>query len=410
MDFNLFFQRLSNRPCKVLYSLVYMNISMHSNRVSIKVGDTTMTNPIKGGSVIRDVPLEKLLGREPVTNDLDEISNYIQGAIVLVTGAGGSIGSELCRQIASFAPQRLILLGHGENSIYLIASELASNFPNLPLTTVIADIRDQARMQLIFARFVPQLVFHAAAHKHVPLMEDNPGEAIKNNVLGTQITAACAHQFHAQRFVLISTDKAVNPSSIMGMTKRLAEMMILATAQSSATKFSAVRFGNVLGSRGSVIPLFKRQIAEGGPVTVTHPEMVRFFMTIPEAVQLVIQAGALANRGEIFVLDMGSQVKIDTLARELIRLSGMRPDDDIKIVYTGIRPGEKLYEEILTDREGALLTKHNKIYISTSQHIDKQKADGLLKELAALADAPDNQEIVSKMSAIVKGIDEGHYS
>ena len=325
-----------------------------------------VTDLVKGNlsvNMIREVRLEDLLGRDAVQVDLEGIANYVTGQVVLVTGAGGSIGSELCRQVLPFGPGKLLLLGHGENSIFDIEHELRKSYPDTFIETLIADIQDSIRLREIFNSNRPSVIFHAAAHKHVPLMERNPAEAVKNNILGTRNVADCAHEFGALRFVMVSTDKAVNPTSIMGATKRVAEMYIQGLARTSGTKFVAVRFGNVLGSRGSVIPTFERQIREGGPVTVTHPDMVRYFMTIPEAVQLVIQAGALAKGGEIFILDMGKPVKIADLARDLIRLSGYVPDEDIKVVFTGIRPGEKLFEEILTNEEGISATKHNRIYV-----------------------------------------------
>lgn len=321
---------------------------------------------IRGSVVVkemRDVELEDLLGREPFRTDLRSIAGYVESKTLLVTGAGGSIGSELCRQIAGFKPGKLLLLGHGENSIYAIEAEMRNKFPELHIETLIADVQDRSRMESVFATFKPHVVFHAAAHKHVPLMEKNPTEAVKNNVFGTRNVADCAHRFGAERFVLISTDKAVNPTSVMGATKRIAEMYIQSLNPLSDTIFAAVRFGNVLGSRGSVIPRFKEQIAAGGPVTVTHPHMIRYFMTIPEAVQLVVQAGSFAKGGEVFVLDMGEPVRILDLANDLIRLSGFEPGVDIDIAYTGMRPGEKMYEELLTDEEGLTSTKHNRIFI-----------------------------------------------
>lgn len=311
----------------------------------------------------REVNIEDLLGRDTIIVDLKGIAGYIKQQVVLVTGAGGSIGSELCRQIASFNPKKLILVGQGENSIYNIDLELRGLFPHLNLEPVIGDVKDLERIEEVFFTYHPSVVFHAAAHKHVPLMEQNPAEALKNNVLGTRNVAVTAHKFRASRFILISTDKAVNPTNVMGASKRITEMIIQSLGKISETKFSAVRFGNVLGSRGSVVPLFKKQIEAGGPVTVTHPAILRYFMTIPEAVQLVIQAGALANGGEIFVLDMGQPVKIVDLAKDLIRLSGFEPEQDIKIVFTGLRPGEKLYEELLTDEEGITSTLHERIFI-----------------------------------------------
>lgn len=312
---------------------------------------------------LRNVEVEDLLGRDSVATDLASISGYLSNKVVLVTGAGGSIGSELSRQVAAVNPSQLLLLGHGENSIYTIEMELRHKFPHVQLETIIADIQDLKRMENVFDSFRPQVVFHAAAHKHVPLMERNPSEAVKNNVFGTMNVADCANKFECERFVMISSDKAVNPSSVMGATKRIAEMYIQSLDTMSNTQFVAVRFGNVLGSRGSVIPRFKEQIAAGGPVTVTHPDMVRYFMTIPEAVQLVIQAGAMAHGGEIFILDMGKPVRIVDLAKDLIRLSGFEPNVDIEIQFTGLREGEKLFEELLTQEEKVTSTQHERIFI-----------------------------------------------
>ncbi|MFA9559317.1 polysaccharide biosynthesis protein [Evansella sp. AB-rgal1] len=295
---------------------------------------------------MRDVQVEDLLGRDPVTLDSESISGKLTGKTVLVTGAGGSIGSEVCRQVCGFNPSKLILLGHGENSIYEIEIELRNKFKQIEILTEIADVQDAARMKAVMMLHLPDVVYHAAAHKHVPLMERNPHEAVKNNVIGTKNTAEAADEAGVKVFVMVSTDKAVNPTSVMGSTKRIAEMIIQHMDMVSNTKFVAVRFGNVLGSRGSVIPLFKKQIAAGGPVTVTHPDMERYFMTIPEASRLVIQAGALAKGGEIFVLDMGEPVKIVDLAKNLIRLSGFT-EDEIKIKFSGMRPGEKMFEELL---------------------------------------------------------------
>lgn len=324
---------------------------------------------------LRNVEVEDLLGREPVKIDMDGVMSYVTDKVVLVTGAGGSIGSELTRQIASYQPKALLLLGHGENSIYTIEMELRTKFPHVKLETVIADIQDRGRIDEVFGKFRPQVVFHAAAHKHVPLMERNPSEAIKNNVFGTRNVADAADKHNAERFVMISSDKAVNPTSVMGATKRIAEMYIQSINSTSQTQFVAVRFGNVLGSRGSVIPRFKEQIAAGGPVTVTHPEMVRYFMTIPEAVQLVIQAGAFAKGGEIFILDMGKPVRILDLAKDVIRLSGFEPDVDIKIKYTGMREGEKLFEELLTDAEATTATQHERIFIGKPTQINSAELD-----------------------------------
>ena len=308
----------------------------------------------------------------------------MQGKTVLVTGGGGSIGSELCRQIAAHEPQKLIIFDIYENNAYEIQQELRRTYPQLELITLIGSVRDTERVESIFDIYRPEIVFHAAAHKHVPLMEDSPNEAIKNNVFGTYHVAKAADKYGVNTFVLISTDKAVNPTNIMGASKRICEMIVQMMANASKTKFVAVRFGNVLGSNGSVIPLFKKQIEEGGPVTVTHPDIIRYFMTIPEAVSLVLQAGAYANRGEIFVLDMGEPVHIDDLARNLIRLSGFEPDVDIEIKYTGLRPGEKLYEEMLMDEEGLRSTANHLIHIGQPLQMDEEK---LRRQLVLLEDA-----------------------
>lgn len=319
---------------------------------------------------LRDVNIEDLLGREEVRLNSENINKYIKDKTILVTGGGGSIGSELCRQIARFNPKKLLILDIYENNVYDVQMELNHNHPDIDKEVIIASIRDEKRLRDIFDKYRPDVVFHAAAHKHVPLMEANPAEAIKNNVIGTYNVLKCSHDFKVKKFVQISTDKAVNPTNIMGATKRFCEIMVQAFDKISSTEYVAVRFGNVLGSNGSVIPLFKKQIAHGGPVTVTHPEINRFFMTIPEAAQLVIQAGAIADGGEIFVLDMGEPVKIVDLARDLITLSGYKPDVDIKIEYTGLRPGEKLYEELLMDEIALTSTEHNKIFVEKPNEID----------------------------------------
>ena len=313
---------------------------------------------------LRDVDIEDLLGREAVSVDLKGISSYLEDRIVLVTGAGGSIGSELCRQIAKYRPRRLVMFDIYENSVFELQNEMLRKYPDLEIDVNIGSVRERARVEELFNRYKPHVIFHAAAHKHVPLMEHDPKEAIINNVLGTKNCMDMAEKYVADRFVLISTDKAVNPTSVMGASKRICEMLMQdKAAKSKTTSFTAVRFGNVLGSNGSVIPTFRKQIAEGGPVTVTHPDITRYFMTIPEAVQLVIQAGAMAKGGEIFILDMGEPVKIMDLAENLIRLSGFTPYEDIDIVVTGLRPGEKLYEELLLSEEGINQTSHNKIFI-----------------------------------------------
>ena len=332
---------------------------------------------------IRDVDVEDLLGRESIKLDYDGISDYLKGKTVLVTGGGGSIGSELCRQISKFNPKELIIFDIYENNAYEIQNELRRTYPNLNLMTLIGSVRDKVRLEEVYKTYKPQVVFHAAAHKHVPLMEDSPAEAVKNNVVGTFNVASLASDYNVERFVLISTDKAVNPTNIMGATKRMCEMIIQSLDKVSKTEFVAVRFGNVLGSNGSVVPLFKKQIANGGPVTLTHKDITRYFMTIPEAAQLVLQAGAYAKGGEIFVLDMGEPVKIYDLAENLIKLSGFEPHKDIAIEVTGLRPGEKLYEELLMSEEGLTETKHKKIFIGKPGDFDlgdvRDKIDELLR-------------------------------
>lgn len=341
-------------------------------------------------SKFKEVQIEDLLGREPVKVDMTEINASIEGRVVLVTGGGGSIGSELCRQIASYNPKQLIILDIYENNAYDIQQELKRKYNDkLDLKVLIGSVRNTHRMEGIFKKYRPEIVFHAAAHKHVPLMEDSPNEAIKNNVFGTYKTASAAGRFGAKRFVLISTDKAVNPTNIMGASKRLCEMIVQCMNTQFDTEYVAVRFGNVLGSNGSVIPLFKKQIAEGGPVTVTDKDIVRYFMTIPEAVSLVLQAETYAKGGEIFVLDMGEPVKIDTLARNLIRLSGLEPDVDIKIEYTGLRPGEKLYEEMLMKEEGLKETQNHLIHIGKPIDMDYEEFMIKLSELKNICERDD---------------------
>jgi len=332
-------------------------------------------------SQLRDVEVEDLLGRDSIKVDLESIMVYVKDKVILVTGGGGSIGSELCRQLASHKPKQLIIVDIYENNAYEIQQELKAHHPELDLVVLIASVRSATRMNYIFKTYRPQLVFHAAAHKHVPLMEDSPGEAIRNNVLGTLKVVQAADLYGTEKFVLISTDKAVNPTNIMGASKRICEMIIQTYNKRSKTEFVAVRFGNVLGSNGSVIPLFKKQIKEGGPVTVTHPDIIRYFMTIPEAVSLVLQAGAYAKGGEIFVLDMGEPVRILDLAENLIRLSGFKPYEDIMIEFTGLRPGEKLYEELLMDEEGLQSTANNLIFIGKPIEIDEEKFLWQLEEL-----------------------------
>ncbi|MDX2054161.1 MAG: nucleoside-diphosphate sugar epimerase/dehydratase [Polyangiaceae bacterium] len=384
---------------------VIRRISELSESIGISVKIVPGLYELMTGSVnlsrIRSVSIEDLLRRKPVILTTDKIEGFLAARTVAVTGAGGSIGSELCRQICAFQPGCLVLVEQAENALFSIHCELARAFPNLEIVPCIADVCDSKRIETIFAQHRPSAVFHAAAHKHVPMMELNVGEAIKNNINGTRIVADAAHAAGVERFVLVSTDKAVNPSSVMGATKRAAELYIQSLSERSATRFAAVRFGNVLGSAGSVVPIFQAQIARGGPVTVTDPEMRRYFMTIPEACQLVLQAASMGEGGEIFVLDMGQPVKIVDLARDLIRLSGLRPDLDVKIVFTGVRPGEKLFEELIADDERTMKTTHPSILIgrlksppweSTSERVDsivnaalaQQPEDALRERLLAL--------------------------
>lgn len=350
-------------------------------------------------SKLRDVEVEDLLGREPIRVDLDSILGYVQNKVVMVTGGGGSIGSELCRQIASHKPAQLIIVDIYENNAYDIQQELIIKYPELKLTVLIASVRNTKRINHIFETYKPDIVYHAAAHKHVPLMEVSPNEAIKNNVFGTWKTAQAAALNGAKKFVMISTDKAVNPTNIMGASKRICEMIVQTFNKHYDTEFVAVRFGNVLGSNGSVIPLFKRQIEAGGPVTVTHPDIIRYFMTIPEAVSLVLQAGAYARGGEIFILDMGEPVKILDLAKNLIRLSGYKLGEDIQIEFTGLRPGEKLYEELLMDEEGMQDTENKLIHIGRPIELDERE---FFIQLKRLEDA--SRDEVEDIRPLVAGI------
>lgn len=330
---------------------------------------------------LRDIEISDLLRREPINFDTENISSYIRGKNVLITGAGGSIGSELARQISRLQPNSIYLLGRGENSIHEIYSELTNSSFDVQYIPVIADVADTDRIFDIFKEYKPQIVFHAAAHKHVPLMERQPSEAIKVNVFGTKNLVEASKENSVETFVMISTDKAVNPTNVMGASKRIAELVVQGANRQSGTKFLAVRFGNVLGSRGSVIPLFRKQIAMGGPITITHPDIIRYFMTIPEAAQLVLQAGAMAEGGEVFLLDMGKPVRILDMARDLVELHGLVPDKDIKFVFTGLRPGEKLYEELLTAEEGAEQTSNKKIYKAKLKIVNNERLDIYLGEL-----------------------------
>ena len=378
-------------------------------KVRIMPGIYEMMTDEVGMGEMREIRLEDLLRRDPIHLDFAKITNYIAGKTVLITGAGGSIGSEISRQISRVGAKEIILLGRGENSIYEIHQELKRKFPEQTYHTVIANITDRDRMERVFKRFQPEVVFHAAAHKHVPLMEIQPDEAVKNNVFGTKNVAELSDVNHAEIFVLISTDKAVNPTSVMGATKRTAELVLQEINQHSKTKFVTVRFGNVLGSRGSVVPLFEKQIAAGGPVTVTHKEMTRFFMTIPEAVQLVLQAGSQAEGGEVFLFDMGKPVKIKDMAEDLIRLHGLTPGEDIQITYTGLRPGEKLYEELLTSEEGTTSTKHKKIFKAQIQPLDEED---LKQSLQTLKESVDRTVILQTLKHMIptyksKQLEEG---
>jgi FlaA1/EpsC-like NDP-sugar epimerase len=363
-------------------------------------------------SRIRNIRIEDLLGRESVKLNLEEISGYLKGKRVMVTGGGGSIGGELVRQICRFGPKRLILLDHSENGLFHINLELKGKWSGVEIELVVADIRDREKIDKMFRRYVPEVVFHAAAHKHVPMMEFHPDEAVMNNIIGTKNVAELAERYKAEKFVLISTDKAINPTSVMGVTKRIAEMVVKALGSRKArvgeseskTKYAAVRFGNVLESNGSVVPMFKKQIAEGGPVTVTSKEVKRYFMTLPEASQLVIQAGALGKGGEVFVLDMGEPIKVLDLAKELIHLSGFKPDEDIEIKFVGLRPGEKLFEEILTEEERNRMlgdSGHEKIFIAKVEEVGGERLEKNIKELEVLAKEMDSEGIIKKLQEIV---------
>lgn len=356
-------------------------------------------------SHLHPVSIEDLLERDEVRLDMDIVEHYIRDKVVLVTGAGGSIGSEICRQIMRVGPKQLLLLGHGENSIYLINQELKNIYKDGPIIPIIADIRDKQQLDQIFTQYNPQVVFHAAAHKHVPLMEIQPMAAVLNNIYGTRNVADVAGRHGVERFVMISTDKAVNPTSVMGATKRVAEKVIISMNDTYDTKYITVRFGNVLGSRGSVIPLFKKQIEAGGPVTVTDPEMTRYFMTIPEASQLVLQAGAMGKGGEVFLLDMGEPVKIIDLARNMIRLSGLEPDKDIHIKITGLRPGEKKYEELLTSEEGTNRTNHTKIFEAALETVDR---DWLMKKIGTFDSCETDMDVIGVLQDIIPTYTPNH--
>jgi len=359
-------------------------------------------------SQLRPLTLEDLLGREPVRLDALAIAGYLRGKVVLVTGGGGSIGSELCRQVARQQPSRLIVFEHGEYNLYAIDHELRQAFPGLSVLAVLGDVKNRARVEWVFAKFRPEVVFHAAAYKHVPMLELNPAEGVMNNVLGTRMVADAAVRHGAARFVLVSTDKAVNPTNVMGTTKRICELYCQNLAPASGTRFITTRFGNVLGSAGSVVPLFEKQIREGGPVTVTHPEITRYFMTIPEAASLILQAGAMGEGGEIFVLDMGEPMLIRELAEQMIRLSGLAPGKDVEIVYTGLRPGEKLFEEVFHAEESLRATSHPKLKLAASRRIDLEWLRAELARLEEAAASRDLDSLIAHLQTLVPEYDAAH--
>lgn len=379
-------------------------ILSYCEKTQAKIKIAPQLNKILTGKLVikpREVQPEDLLGRETVLIDLKGVSSYIKNKVVLVTGAGGSIGSEIARQIARFEPKEVIFFDHHENFVYFLIIEFKVKYPGIKVKTFIGDIRDVGLLKQIFSKNKPQVVFHAAAHKHVPLMEENPVAAAKNNIFGSRNLIYAANHYGVEKFILISTDKAVNPSSVMGMSKRVAEMILQAKAKHSKTKFMAVRFGNVLGSSGSVVPLFKKQIAEGGPITITDPNVERYFMSVREAVMLVLQAGALGQGGELFILDMGEQIKVMDIAKNLIALSGLTVGKDIEIKIIGLRAGEKLSEELLLDKEKDKASKHEKIYTSPPQELDKTLLNKKLKELEFLANIMDNAGVIKKMKEII---------
>jgi FlaA1/EpsC-like NDP-sugar epimerase/lipopolysaccharide/colanic/teichoic acid biosynthesis glycosyltransferase len=390
----------SDMPAKVV-----REIARYCGEANVRIKTLPGLSDLQHGrpalAQIRDVSIEDLLGREPVQLDLEEVAGLLRGERVLVTGAGGSIGSELARQVASFAPGELVLLDHAENGLYYVHNELNAQHPGLPIHPIVADVQDAVGIDQVFARYRPTVVFHAAAHKHVPLLEMNPREAVLNNILGTRTLVHAADRHEVRKFVLISTDKAVNPTSVMGASKRVCEMILQSRQQRSRTRFSAVRFGNVLGSDGSVIPLFRRQIERGGPITVTHPDTRRYFMTIPEAVRLVLQASSMGKGGELFLLEMGEQVRIIDLARQLVRLAGMREGEDIEIIFTGLRPGEKLYEELHSDAERTRMTRHERILTWEIDARDEGALEAEVQELAQLARTGDPTAIKQMLHRIV---------
>ena len=381
------------------------NIIAHCKIPSIKFRIVPGLQKIISGDLEvkpREIRPEDLLGRETVTINENEIKDYLFEKVVLVTGAGGSIGSALCRQIVKFNPKEILLFDHNENDVYYLGIEFLTRHRHIKFRTIIGDVKDVGLLKNVFSLYKPEIVFHAAAHKHVPLMEENPAAAVKNNIIGSRNLIYAANHYKVERFIFISTDKAVNPTSVMGMTKRIVEMILQSKAKLSKTKYMAVRFGNVLGSDGSVIPLFKRQIEAGGPITITHPEVKRYFMSINEASQLVLQAGSMGKAGDIFILDMGEQIRILDLAKEMIILYGLKPDEDIKIEYIGLRPGEKLFEETLLDTEKDKATKAEKIYIAELDAFDSGVLRKKIKDLEKAVQVMDNAAIVKKLHEIIK--------
>ena len=392
---------LPSAGSKAIRGAVEMGRKAGLKKVKIIPSITELINGEVSIGKIKEVEIEDLLGREPVSLDTRAIENFIQNKVVLITGAAGSIGSELCRQVAKFRPSQLLLLDQDETGIFNISEELKNRFPRLKISPLVADIQDEEKINQIFNNYHPNVIFHAAAYKHVPLMELHPDEAMKNNILGTKIVAESAIKYGVEKFIFVSTDKAVNPTSVMGATKRVGEMICQNLNQKNSTKFISVRFGNVLDSRGSVIPIFREQIKKGGPVEVTHPEMKRYFMMTSEACLLVMEAGAMGRGGEVFVLDMGEPVKILDLAKEMIRLSGFEPDKDIPIVFTGVRPGEKLFEEILTAEEGTIATQNQKIFMAKLSKADEEKLNQVLENLREAVKKSNREEIVNILKQLI---------
>lgn len=383
---------------------VIRSIVSHCQIPSVKIRIVPGLQKILNGDLEikpRDIRPEDLLGRETTSVNEKEINDYLTNKVVLITGAGGSIGSALCRKIINFNPSEILLFDHNENEVYFLGIEFLTKFPHIKFKTIIGDIKDVGLLKQVFSLYRPQVVFHAAAHKHVPLMEENPTAAAKNNIIGSRNLIYAAHHYKVERFILISTDKAVNPTSVMGITKRIAEMILQTKAKKSKTKFMAVRFGNVLGSDGSVVPLFKKQIEEGGPITLTHPEVKRYFMSINEASQLVLQAGGMGKAGEIFILDMGEQIKILDLATELITLYGLKLDEDVKIKFIGLRHGEKLFEETLLNSEKDKATKADKIYIAQSDYFDQRVLRRKIRELEKIINVMNGSETIKKLREII---------